>query len=144
MFSKYLYILFFILLLSCKKEKIEYDINPKLEFISITPDPVDEYQPLLIIFKYTDGDGDLGENNSTAKNLFVTDNRIGITYSYRIKQLAPDNEQLPITGNLEAKIENAVITNNALSQTVNFSLYIVDRAGHSSNILTTTEVTIKK
>ena len=133
-----------MMLFSCKKDKIEYDINPKIEFISITPDPVVEYQPLLITFKYTDGDGDLGENNANAKNLFVTDNRIGITYNYRIQQLAPDNETIPITGNLEAKIENAVITNGTSTQSVNFSLYVIDRAGHQSNIITTPGVTIRK
>ncbi len=137
-------LLFIIFFASCKKEKKEYDISPQIEFVSISPNPVNEYQPVYITFKYTDGDGDIGENDANAKNLFVTDNRIGIVYSYRIQQLSPDNEKIPITGNLEAKIDNAVITNGAASQSVTYTVYIVDRAGNMSNTITTPAVNIVK
>ena len=139
-----IYIYLFFLLFSCKKDKKEYEAAPVITFKSISPSPVTEYQPILITFEYTDGDGDLGENNANVKNLFVTDNRIGITYSYRIQQLSPANSIIAIQGTMEAKIENAVITNNAVEQYVNYSLYVTDRAGHKSNIITTTDVLIKK
>ena len=132
------------LLTSCKKDKKEYETTPVITFKSISPNPVTEYEPLLITFEYTDGDGDLGENNASVKNLFVTDNRIGITYSYRIQQLSPANAIIAIQGTMDAKIDNAVITNNAVEQYVNYSLYVTDRAGHKSNIITTNDVLIKK
>ena len=119
-------------------------MQPVIEFISITPDPVTEYQPLTITFKYLDGDGDLGENNANVKNLFITDNRIAVTYSYRISQLSPDNATIPIQGTLETKIDNAVINGTAVEQTLTYSIYIVDRAGHKSNVITTPPVMIRK
>ena len=133
-----------MLLMSCKKEKIEYELMPVIEFISITPDPVTEFQPLTITFKYTDGDGDLGENGPNVKNLFITDNRIAVTYSYRISQLSPDDAKIPIQGTLETKIDNAVINGTAVEQTVTYSIYIVDRAGHKSNVISTPPVMIRK
>jgi hypothetical protein len=145
MCNRDLILLFFIFFFSsCKKDKQEYPVEPVIEFISITPAVVTEFSSLNIIFSYTDGDGDLGENKADIKNLFITDNRIGITYAYRIKQLAPGNEALPIRGNLEAKIANAVITNSSAEQFVNFSIYITDRAGHQSNTIETGSVLIKK
>ena len=133
-----------MLLFSCKKDKIEYEVMPVIEFISISPDPVKEFQPLTIIFKYTDGDGDLGENDPTIKNLFITDNRVAVTYEYRINQLSPDNTNIPIQGKLETIIDNAVINGTAVEQTVTYSIYIVDRAGHKSNEITTSSIVIKQ
>lgn len=131
-------------LFSCKKDKVTHEFVPALEFKSITPDPVTEYGPVYITVKYIDGNGDLGENEANVKNLFVKDNRIGITYEYRVNQLAPDNSSLPISGNLEIKIDNAVITNGGSEQAVNYSIYIVDKAGNKSNTVTTSTVTIKQ
>lgn len=145
MFSKnciYIFLLMFIC--SCKKgdEKI-YPAEPSIELISVTPTSLVEGEENIIIsFKYTDGDGDLGENNSSVKNLFVTDNRLGITYSFRIMQLSPDNSIIPITGTLNADIGTVFVTDSSVQQTVNFSFYIVDRAGHQSNTLTTPAITV--
>ncbi|MEP7265840.1 MAG: hypothetical protein ABI772_15145 [Bacteroidota bacterium] len=142
--NKYIYLLLLLFFLSCKKgEKKEYPAEPSIEFISITPSSMTEGQSKIIIsFKYSDGDGDLGENNPDVNNLFVTDNRLGITYSYRIKQLTPTNSVIPITGTLNTETGTVFISDGSAQQTVNFSLYIVDRAGHASNTITTSPVTI--
>jgi len=130
---------------SCKKDAEALDIVPAIEVLSISPGLANEYSDELIIrLSYTDGDGDLGENSATIKNCFVTDNRIGVTSSYRIKQLAPDGSSIPIKGQLEINIGGQGITNGASQQDVAFSIYIVDRAGHSSNIVNTSPVTIHK
>jgi hypothetical protein len=46
--------------------------------------------PATISISYEDGNGDLGENNANVTNLFITDNRVGIEYPYRINQLGPN------------------------------------------------------
>ena len=144
MYNKSFLLLILFFVVSCKKEdKKEYPIEPTIEFINVSPSELTEGSDHIIIsFKYTDGNGDLGENNSTAKNLFVTDNRLGITYSFRIKQLAPDGSSIPITGTLNTDIGTVFITNSTQQQTANFSLYIVDRAGNQSNTITTSAITI--
>jgi hypothetical protein len=97
-------------------------------------------QPLTFTISYQDGDGDLGENSSDAHNLYLTDNRFGITYPYRISQLAPTTS-LIIKGQLKIILDNAGITGTS-PQSATFSIYIVDRAGHASNTVTSSVITV--
>ncbi len=128
---------------SCKKEKPETNIVPEITFVQITPTTVKEYSDSLVItISYKDGDGDLGENNPDTKNLFLTDNRIGITYAYRIKQLAPSGSEISITGELNVVLPQLAITDSSNSQQATFSIYVKDRALNQSNIITTPAVTI--
>ncbi len=134
-----------LLTLSCKKETIEFDPIPKIEFIGISPTVANEYtDSITVTLKYNDGDGDLGENATGVKNCFVTDNRIGITYQYRIRQLAPDGTAIPIEGNLNIELGGQGITNNSTSQSASYTIFVKDRAGHQSNSITTSSITIRK
>lgn len=136
-------LLFLLIIVACREgDKKDYSVVPSVEFISITPESVNEGEKVTIQFRYTDGDGDLGENSPEAKNLFITDNRLAVTYSMRISELAPQGASVPITGKLNAEIPGLTITDNSSVQTVNYSLYITDRAGHLSNVITTSAVTI--
>lgn len=140
-----LIILAFVGISSCKKDVEPLDIIPAIEIVSISPGVANEYSDAVVIrISYTDGDGDLGENSPSAKNCFVSDNRIGITSSYRIKQLSPEGSAIPIKGLLDIEIGGQGITNGSTQQDVSFSLYVVDRAGHTSNTVSTAAVTIKK
>ena len=141
--------LFFLLIIvfitGCKKDEIVFPIEPKIEVVSITPTNVQQYvDPVTLTIHYEDGDGDLGENNDQIKNCFVTDNRIGITYEYRIKQLAPSGAFIPIDGNLTINIGGQVLTDISTQQNVTYTIYIVDRAGHKSNSVTTGAVVIRR
>ncbi|HNP98674.1 MAG TPA: hypothetical protein PKK99_06445 [Bacteroidia bacterium] len=147
MYNKGRLMLFGVLLfLSCKKETIEFDPIPSIEIVSVSPGSVTEYtQAVTITIKYTDGDGDLGENTSGVKNCFVTDNRIGITSGYRIQQLAPASSSVPITGTINIDIGGQGITDTSLtSQNVSFNVYVVDRQGHSSNTVSTSAISIHR
>jgi len=130
---------------SCKKEKIDTSTVPKIEFISISPSTVIEYQDSInIVISYDDYDGDLGVNDANVKNLFVTDSRNNVTYEYRISQLSPDGSTIHIKGNLNTIIKNTAITDNSNSQTVSYSVYLKDRAGNQSNTVSTSAVTVTK
>ena len=147
MFSRnILFILMSILFIAgCKKDEITFPVEPKIVMVSITPsNPMQYTDPVSITIHYEDGDGDLGENNDLVKNCFVTDNRIGITYEYRIKQLAPTSASISIAGNLSIEIGGQVLTDSSSQQSVTYTLYVVDRAGHRSNSVTTGEVVIRK
>lgn len=134
---------FLILLAGCKKDDINFPVEPAIEFVAISPSTANQFtNPVTITIHYEDGDGDLGENKDGVKNCFVTDNRIGITYQYRIKQLAPDGASIPIEGNLNIDIGGQALTDSSNQQSVNYTLYLVDRAGHISNSVTTNNVTI--
>ena len=133
-----------ILFFSCEKEDLKSPV-PLLEFISITPEIAQEYEDEIIItISYFDVDGDLGENDPNVKNLFLTDNRNNITYEFRIQQLSPDNSTITIEGNLDISLSSTGITDSSNSQIVTFDIYVVDRANHQSNIVTSNPITIIK
>ena len=132
-----------ILLSSCKKDPPTISITPHIEFVGASSTSILEYQDILTLtISYTDGDGDLGENNPDVHNLFVVDNRIGITYPYRISELAPDNANIPIKGNLEIKLPGIGITDGSTSQSVTYSIYVLDRQRVQSNTVTSPSITI--
>lgn len=138
-----LYTLFFFTY-SCKKKE-ELTNVPKIEFISISPSSAVEYvNSITITFSYDDLNGDLGENDANVFNLFITDSRNNVTYNYRISQLAPTDATIHIKGNLKAVIKNTAITDASSSQSVTYSLYLKDREGNASNIITTSDITITK
>lgn len=127
---------------SCKKDdSIASDI-PSIELVSVSSNNIAEGDPLTFRIKYTDGDGDLGENNANAHNLFLTDNRVGVTYEYRIQELAPSGSSLIIRGNLDVVLNTTAITNGSNSQNVTYSIYVKDRSGNQSNTVTSSDITI--
>jgi hypothetical protein len=146
MFSKKILLAAIVLTsFSCKKETVTFDTTPTLEYLSITPSIAHQYTDKVVItVKYTDGDGDLGENTTGVKNCFVRDNRIGIVYEYRIQQLGPDAATIPITGNLNIEIGGQGITDGSSSQSASYTVYLKDRAGHQSNSVTTGNITIQQ
>ena len=140
-------VLAFIILLgvSCKKDDSAWGPIPELEFVSISPSSLVQYSsPLTITIKYKDGDGDLGENNPDVVNTFITDSRNNLTYNFRTRQLAPDNANIAIMGNLNIEIPSVSLLGDGNSETVTYSIYMTDRAGNKSNTITTSGVTILK
>ena len=137
-------LLLIALLTACKKDENEFSEVPEIEFVSITPGVVDQFtDPVTITLRYKDGDGDLGENDADARNCVITDNRIGIEYEYRIRQLAPDGASIPIQGTLDVQLGGQGITDTAAAtQSTSFTVVVRDRAGHQSNAVTTGSITI--
>ena len=139
-----IYLSAIVLLFSCKKEQVISD-TPIIEFKSISPATVQEYSDdIIITISYSDGDGDLGENNPDIHNLFVEDNRNGIVYQFRIPHLAPDNNSIAIEGDFNITINGSGITDESSIQQVNYAIYVTDRAGNKSNTITTSTITIQQ
>jgi len=138
------YILIVTLLFSCEKDEVISD-TPIIDFVSISPTTAQEYtDDIIITISYTDGDGDLGENNPDINNLFVEDNRNGIEYKFRIPELSPSGSTITIEGNFNITINGSGITDSTASQKVNYAIYVTDRAGNKSNIITTSSITIQQ
>ena len=127
---------------SCHKDDPIHSKVPSLELVSVSSGSIVEGDPLTFRIQYTDGDGDLGENNADAHNLFLVDNRVNVTYQYRIQQLAPSGSSLIIRGNLDVELKTTAITNGSISQDVTYSIYVIDRAGNQSNTVTTGTINI--
>ncbi len=140
-----LFILLFLFVTSCKKDEKTYSDTPVITFVSASATSVKEYsEPVTLIIEYLDGNGDLGENNPDKHNLFVVDNRINVTYKYRIPQLSPTGNDIAIRGKLNVKLNNLAITDNSMQQSVVFSIYVMDRSGNISNTVMSTPVVVTK
>jgi len=132
-----------LLLQGCKKDEDNYGPKPEIEFVAISPGTVAAFSDSLeITIRYTDGDGDLGENVSGVENAFVTDTRTSLTYGLRIRQLAPDNANIIIQGQVKLIIPALGHSGGATSESATFQVYVKDRAGNQSNVVTTTPVNV--
>ena len=129
---------------SCKKDE-SLSVIPQLTFESISPSSIEEFGgPITFSISYQDGDGDLGENDPNVKNLFLQDQRNGITYEYRIQELAPQGADIAIIGTIDIVLNTTSITDGGNEQEVTFDIYAIDRAGNSSNTITSSPLTIYK
>ena len=142
---RFTFYVFICVIFSCKKDAPVYTNTPAIEFVSVAPTTVTQYKDsITFTISYKDGDGDLGQNDPNVTNLFLTDNRINITYNFRIPQLAPDNANIIIKGNLSVVLKNTGITDGSASQTATYSIYVKDRAGNTSNTITTDAITVNQ
>jgi hypothetical protein len=146
MIKNIFYCLIFLSFISCKDDDSEVSNTPILEFVDITPSSITEFQEeVTLTIKYKDGDGDLGENDPDIKNLFITDQRNNVQYSYRIPQLSPSGSSITIEGNLEVDLNSLSVVSSAdSSEAVVFDIYIVDRSGNQSNTINSTAITVSK
>jgi hypothetical protein len=104
---------------------------------------VTEYQDsLYFTISYRDGDGDLGQNNTDDHNLFIQDSRNDVSYGFRIQQLAPDNAEISIQGNINVTLSNTAIINGGASESFSYTIWVVDRAGNASNKVSSSTVTV--
>lgn len=132
------------LLAGCSKDEPISPI-PEISFVSATPQTVIAYEtPLTITISYLDGDGDLGENDTDANNLFMEDSRTGVIYGFRIRQLAPDDANIAITGNLNVEVPNVPIIGSGDSEALIYVLHVVDRAGNESNRVATSPIMVNR
>lgn len=134
-----------LMIISCKKEEDSYSDTPSIEFVSISPSTVKEFEDeVMVTIKYQDGNGDLGENDPDVKNLFITDSRNNVIYTFRIQQLAPNDANIIIEGELDVKLSTLSVVGSASSESATFSIYVQDRAGNKSNVVTSTPITVSK
>jgi hypothetical protein len=130
---------------SCEKKIVAIAPEPHIEYVGVMPQVAKEnITDILIMIKYRDGDGDLGENNPDVTNAFVVDLRNMVEYKLRIKQLAPDNANIAITGDLNLNIGATSIIGDADSEPLKYAVYIADRAGNKSNIVFTELIMLEK
>lgn len=147
----YLWLVFSAILMvglgACKKDEDPDLTNPVPEILEVRVSPTDvvEYRDSIVFeVDYRDGNGDLGENAPNKENLFLVDNRINVTETFRINELTPAGSDIPITGTLRVVLQSTGITDNSFLQTANYSIYLKDRAGNESNRITTEDILIRR
>ncbi len=139
----------------------DYPIEPVIEYIGMTKNVMKRglgpEDTTFVTIAFTDGDGDLGDEESDSLNLFVTDLRTGILENqYRIPFLPDLGSANGIRGEItfrlfttccifppELGLDPCFDTSPEYPMdTVRYSIYIVDRAGHKSNVVETEPIFI--
>lgn len=129
-------------LIACEDPIIRSNV-PKIELLEVGPETVIQYEDSIYMrISFHDGNGDLGENLTSDKNLFVIDNRLGLAHEFRISAIVPGGAEVPIQGELEWTIPSVYLTDSNTTETVTYDIYLFDRAGNQSNTLTTSAITI--
>ena len=154
----FLLILLVALSLSACKKPEKYSVIPAIEFVSLEAYE-DAYSgtDVCLTFKFQDGDGDIGLDEDDTRppydtssiyyyNCFITyfekqngefvKVELPSTLNMRIPRLSDEAEE-SISGELYLNL----FANNPFSpyDTIRYELFIVDRALHHSNTITTTE-----
>jgi hypothetical protein len=105
---------------------------------------------LLLTFSFTDGDGDLGSNDSVA--IFIEDGRDGFDKPpYKIPFIDQQGAGNGISGEISILLNTTCCTfgngyppcsvvPNIPYDTLTYRVYIRDRAGHKSNLIETPQI----
>jgi hypothetical protein len=148
---------------SCKKKE-NYPITPAITFKNII-----HYTPgdsLAVQINFTDGDGDIGTSDTGAPyncyleflldsvNVFVpqfTSNPMSkvttgdtVVYAYHIPYITPAGSDKSLNGMIQIQLLRSVwcIKGFDLGATIEFRVWIIDRAGHISNRITTSAIAV--
>ncbi|MFZ4741225.1 MAG: hypothetical protein ACOYLE_08680 [Bacteroidales bacterium] len=155
------------LLFSCKKEK-EYPVVPAIEYKEFLYNTITQEGDF--VFKFTDGDGDIGlkqsdnyppfDTTSYYYNNFyihiyeringkylpfvffnsITQQNDTIIFKYRIPYIEPVSANGSLKGELKTKIGVGLMLPYLHSDTLQFEAYIYDRKLHKSNIIRTPDI----
>ena len=145
-----------LLVVQCTKP-MEYPDIPAINYIGLSKDSIEQASisasdSIRISFGFTDGDGDLGDNDSL--NVFLTDSRNGqIGQQFKIPFIEQHIGAKGISGEITLTIRQSccIYDNGQLPctpgttqtrDTMEYAIQIFDRAGHPSNIIHTEPIYI--
>ena len=149
--NKKLYIVFLIFVFSISCEKAdEYSIIPEIKYKNFYLSPGYEGMTIAtgnLVFTFIDGDGDIGNFNSPNEetdadsvNMFISgsfkdggDFTPFYTNSLNLPYLEGGIYKKSIKGEIKIEIDLTILTPDTLI----YTFYIVDRAGHESNTVST-------
>ncbi|MCB9261994.1 MAG: hypothetical protein H6607_06440 [Flavobacteriales bacterium] len=118
---------------------------PFIEYVDIQPREVKEFSDsILITFKYSDPDGDLGTESPDQKTLSIHDLRLQNADKQHVSLLAPIDSKIDISGILTVKLKNTFLLGSNDEEKTTYELILTDRAGNASNPIVTDEITIKR
>jgi hypothetical protein len=149
----FFYILGIICFVQCSKAPV-YPIEPQITFKNISKQRMLQSlgnifrDSLAITISFTDGDGDLGAPEGQAAkpvDVFVIEKENRDTNSFTMPFVAPKGVARGVNGEMTlllnttcCKVPNHLPCEKSVDyplDTVNYELFIVDRAGHKSNVI---------
>ena len=130
---------------------------PEIEFMGFSQSSMIQSSlnsdSLFLRFSFTDGDGDLGFDDETIEqNIFIIDNRTGDRYeAFKAPKIPEQGATKGISGEVTVRLFTTccLFPDNIPpcespqqfpTDTMTLDLYIVDRAGNTSNTVTSTAI----
>jgi hypothetical protein len=127
---------------SCKKDEPE-KFPPVINFLSISPDTVVQFQDsVIILIRYEDQDGDIGFDNPDEPVIWVKDSRLPEADLFHLPPLTPDKQNLSIQGELYIRLKPPFLFGNGNIEQVTFSIKLRDRSNNWSETIQTTPIAI--
>jgi hypothetical protein len=153
-------LLFFLIFFSACITKPDFPIEPYLEYTGMDKNIMIQgdfnSDSIFIYLKFTDGDGDLGfEAEDSLPNLFVIDSRTdNIAESIKIPKLPDTGTGNGVSGEIELKLYTTCclfsdnippcsVIDNIPTDTLYYKIYMIDRAGHSSDTVYTDPIILE-
>ena len=138
-------VLALVVFTGCNDDEDPVLAKPQIAFFSINPTVVTQFKDSIIItVNFSDDDGDLGFKSPDSLSVSVLDNRLTKADLYYLSPVTPDGKELKVKGNFRIKIANTFLIGNGGEEQTFYTIFVRDRAGNQSNIITTSNLTIKK
>jgi hypothetical protein len=129
------------LFVACKK-----DDNPEapiLGLVSISTTDVQSFNNDVVVqLSYEDFQGDLGYTDADIPTLYVQDTRLSEPDGYPVFPVTPDMQELHVKGTFTVHLNSLFIMGSDTLETTTLQFTIKDRAGNSSNTVTSTPIQI--
>lgn len=136
-----------------------FPIEPRIEFVGITKDTLKQgifqQDSLVVVFKFEDGDGDIGRNEQQHENdVFFVDTRTGtLDNTFGIPEIPEEGAGNGVEGEVRILLfstcciypdgsDPCTINPNYPVDSLQYRIYIKDRAGHTSNEILTPVITL--
>jgi hypothetical protein len=150
----------FFTLSSCIKAP-EFPDTPEIQFVGFNTTTITQgsatadEEILELTFSFTDGDADIGSEEDA--NVFLTDSRDGSVLPFKVNPIPEQGTGNGISGEITVRIVNkpfnicctfdngqspCTASTSQPTDKMFYSIQLLDRAGHESNIVDTEELTI--
>ena len=118
--------------------------TPEIVIHAMTPESINQFERVKFMLGYTDGDGNLGDEDPNVHALEVLDTRDSILHTFHVPPQSPV-PNITISGVLEFDIENIILLDqNSTSEEVVFTIRLKDASGKWSNTVESPTLTISK
>jgi len=141
-------------------ESPNYPDEPFIEFLDISKDTLDQgifqQDSLVVRFSFQDGDGDIGKTEQDPQNnIFFIDERTGTQdNTFGIPMIPEEGAANGVEGEIRVLLfstcciysdgaDPCTINEQFPLDTVQYRIYIKDRAGHKSNEILTTPIILR-
>ena len=132
------------LFFSCSKEGDNNDFVFEINLIDIAPTNVEEFKDIVFVeIEYKHSTASICLYHPDSLSLEVQDSRLDSADYFFLSPLSPpNNAAVSIQGTLIVEVGAPFLLGLGNTETLNYTIRIIDREGNSSNFITTPSITV--